>query len=435
MTKYIKGVTLTYATQITILVMSFITSVIIVRTLGASGKGVVALLQNYFLILVVIFILGMSEGNIYFLSSRKYKHKEVFANVLVHTILISAIFLVASIIFKDWILSTFLRNIKAEHYNLALWIFPAFFLFLHTTTMLLGHHNIVGFNVVTTARFTFIMVFMAVLIPKLQIIGAVIATVAGFLLADIIGVILLTRYGSPAIGINKGFARNAFIFGAKSEVGLILAQLDRRFDIFIINLFLAPTQVGFYAVAVAIAEFPWYVSNAIATVLFPEIAAMDKQRAYQFTSYVCRNTLFIVFILSIVLFVVGGFILQFVFGPEFSQSLNPLRILMPGIVILSVNKVICAGFSGTGRPEYGTLTAVFSAAATITLDFMLIPRMGIEGAAIASTVAYTISATTGILLFSRTANLPLKEFLIITSEDIKRYPEFYRKVVARFRNA
>jgi O-antigen/teichoic acid export membrane protein len=435
MTKYFRGVAQTYATQVVVLLISFITNVIIVRALGASGKGIVALLQNYFLIFVVIFILGMSEGNIYYLSNHRYRHRDVFGNVLFHTILISAAFIAISVLFKGWILSNFLKNIDESHYDIALWIFPAFFLFLHTTSMLLGHKDILEFNTVTIARFLFILLFMVILIPRFHIAGALLATVLGFLIADATGIALLARHGKPRFGINLGFARSTFIFGAKSEVGLILSQLDRRLDIFIINLFLTPAQVGFYAVAVAFAEFPWYVSNAIATVLFPEIAAMRKESAYQFTAYVCRNTLFVVFILGLVLFILGGFLLKFVFGVQFLQSLTALRLLIPGVIILSVNKVLCAGFSGTGRPEYGTLTAVFSAATTIFLDLILIPHIGIKGAAIASTIAYTISATTGILLFRKTSGLPIKEFLVVTSKDIRRYPEFYNKVIARFKNA
>lgn len=434
MTRYFRGVAQTYATQVMILLISFITNVLIVRTLGASGKGVVALLQNYFLILVVIFILGMSEGNIFYLSNRSYRHADVFGNVLFHTMFVSAVFITASIIFRNWILTNFLKNIAASHYNIALWIFPAFFLFLHVTTMLLGHKNILKFNLVTIARFLFILLLMVILIPRYHIAGALLATALGFLIADAIGLALLTRHGTPKLRINLGFARSAFIFGAKSEIGLILSQLDRRLDIFIINLFLTPTQVGFYAVAVAFAEFPWYVSNAIATVLFPEIAAMSKEDAHRFTAYVCRNTLFVVFVLGLVFFIFGGFLLRFVFGVQFLQSLTALRLLIPGVIILSVNKVLCAGFSGTGKPEYGTLTAVFSAVATILLDFLLIPHIGIEGAAIASTIAYTISAMTGILLFRKTSGLRVSEFLLVTGEDIRRYPEFYSKIIKRFKN-
>lgn len=435
MNRYARGITLTYATQIIVLMISFATNILIVRALGPEGKGIVALLQNYFLILVVVFILGMSEGNIFYLSNRQYRHKDIFANVLLHTAIVTCLVVILSMLLKGWIISNFLKNIDGHYYDVALWIFPAFFLFLHTTTMLLGHKNIVGFNAVTITRFLLIFVFMILLIPRFRIGGALTATVVGFFAADTLGVLLLGRHGAPAAGINIGYAGKALVFGMKSEVGLILSQIDRRLDIFIINLFLTPAQVGFYAVAVAVAEFPWYISNAIATVLFPEIAGMNKNDAHEFTAYMCRNTLFIVLIVSGMLMFVGGILISAVFGAEFWHSVPSLRLLIPGVVMLSVNKVLCAGFSGTGRPEYGTMTAVFSAVVTVGLDFLLIPRMGIAGAAIASTIAYTISAITGITLFARMSKLSPRKFLVVTRADITKYPQFYHTIRRRIRHA
>ncbi len=402
--------------------------------LGPSGKGIISLLQNYFLILVAIFMFGMSEGNIYYLSNRRYTHRAVFSNVLFHTLILSLLIIVLSFLLRNWLISHFLKNINEEYYLISLWLFPSFFLFLHTTTMLLGHKNIVGFNTVTAARFLTILLFLILLIPRYNIKGALIATVLGFTIADIIGILSLSSYGPPTLAVSIGFLKSAFIFGSKSQVGLILSRIDRRLDIFIINLFLNPAQVGFYAVAVAMAELPWYISNAIATVLFPEVSGMAKKDAYKFTAFVCRNTLFVVFGFSTCVFIAGGMLLKIIFGAQFVESLTSLRFLIPGIVILSVNKVLCAGFSGTGRPEYGTCTATFSAIATVILDFLLIPVMGIKGAAIASTIAYFISASTGIILFKKLSGFPLRNFLLVTREDISKYPIFFRKLIRRIKS-
>lgn len=435
MTKYFRRATLTYATQMTTLLLSFVINIVIIRMLGPSGKGVISLLQNYFLILVALFIFGMSEGNIYYLGNRRYKHRGVFSNAIFHTVVLSILFILLSIFLKKWLIEHFLKNLSEEYYLIALWIFPAFFLFLHITTILLGHKNIVGFNSVTVSRFFFILLFLLILIPKYGIKGALLATVIGFVVADIIGLSLLLRYGLPTISLNLSFLKDALTFGAKSQVGLMLSRVDRRLDIFIINLFLNPTQVGFYAVAVAMAELPWYISNALATVLFPEVSGLKKESAYKFTSRICRNTLFIVFLFSTFIFLFGGLLMKTIFGAQFLQSVMPLRLLIPGIIILSVNKVLCAGFSGTGKPEYGTYTAIFSAVVTISLDFVLIPALGINGAAIASSIAYAVSATTGIVLFRKISGFPFREFLLVTRKDIHKYPSLLVKLIKGVRNA
>jgi len=278
------------------------------------------------------------------------------------------------------------------------------------------------------------LLLLFVLIPLYHINGALIAIIAGFIIANIIGIRYLLKCGMPSGFINFNFLKSTFIFGSKSQIGLILNRIDRRLDIFIINLFLNPTQVGYYAIAVAVAELPWHISNAIATVLFPEVSGMIEKDAYRFTSFICRNAIFVIFFFGILLFIVGGVLIKVIFGPEFTASIISFRILIIGAVIFSINKILCAGFSGTGRPEYGTYTAVFSAITTIILDLLFIPAMGIKGAAIASAIAYTISTATGIMLFRKMSNLPLGAFLLVTYDDIRKYPELIAKFIGRLKN-
>jgi Na+-driven multidrug efflux pump len=61
--------------------------------------------------------------------------------------------------------------------------------------------------------------------------------------------------------------------------------------------------------------------------------------------------------------------------------------------------------------------------------------LGINGAAIASTIAYTFSAITGIFIFRKISGISLREFLIITRKDIYKYPSLYRKLIRQSKRA
>jgi O-antigen/teichoic acid export membrane protein len=426
MIKYFRGVLLTYSTKILVLALLFAINIIIVRTLGASGRGIIALLQTFFQMLVLVTMFGMSEGNTYYLGRRTYKHEDVFSNVLFHTLIISLIVISLAILLRGWIVTHFLRNIDEKYFLIALCLFPSFFLFQHGNSMLLGHKQFVPFNVIAISRYVLFFFFLISLMPAYGVKGALWASIIGIVSADIIALVCLLKRGVPTFSINFSFLKKAFIYGAKSQIGLLLSQVNRRLDIFIINLFLDPSHVGYYTIAVALAEFPWYISQAAATVLFPETSSMKKEDAYSFTAFICRNVLLIVLCISTVLFILGRILITTVFGVDFVISVMPLRLLLPGILFLSLNKVLCAGFSGTGRPEYGTYTAAVAACTTVALDFLLIPLMGISGAAIASTVAYCAAATTSVILFRKLSNLPLKDFLLVKSEDIGKYPALFK---------
>jgi O-antigen/teichoic acid export membrane protein len=433
MTKYIKGVALTYSTQLLVLCLTFLINVVIVRTLGASGKGIISLLQMFFQMLVLIAMFGMSEGNTYYLGNRRYKHRDVLSSTLFHTVVVSLFVVFLAIVLRKWLATTFLRNIDERYFLVALGIFPAFFLFQHGISMLLGHKQFVSFNIAGIARNVSYLLLLLFLIPKYDLKGAILASILGLAVADVIIYGKLIMYGVPRVGANFDFLKKAFTFGAKSQVGLLLSQINRRLDIFIINIFLTPAQVGYYAIAVAMAELPWHISQAAATVLFPEISGMEKEKAHNFTAFVCRNVVFLIFCFSIMLLLVGGILVTAIFGRDFGVSVMPLQILLPGIILLSINKVLCAGFSGTGKPQYGTYTATIAAITTIALDFLLIPLLGIRGAAIASTAAYFAAALTAIVLFKKQSRLSLSEFLLIKGEDIKKYPILIKKFKQRIK--
>jgi O-antigen/teichoic acid export membrane protein len=435
MTKYLKGVVLTYSTKIIVLLLLFAINVIIVRTLGASGRGIIALLQTFFQIAVLVTMFGMSEGNTYYLGNRAYKHKDILSNVLFHTLITSLIFIPLAVFFREWLIIHFLKNIDETYFLIALCLFPGFFLFQHSSSMLLGHKHFVPFNIVAISRYVLFLLFLIILMPAYRVQGALWAAIIGIVSANIIAFSCLFKRGAPILRINFSFLKKSFVYGIKSQIGLILSQINRRVDIFIINLFLDPTHVGYYTIAVVTAEFPWYISQAAATALFPEASGMKREHAYRFTAFVCRNVIFIVLCLSVVLLILGRFLITAIFGADFTTSVMPFQLLLPGIVALSTNKVLCAGFSGTGKPEFGTYTAAVAAITTVTLNFLLIPLLGISGAAIASTGAYFAAAITSTMLFRNMTNLPFNAFLLIKREDIRKYPAFLRAVRRKLQNS
>lgn len=400
--------------------------------LGPSGKGVIALITNYFMILVTFFTFGMSEGIVYYQRSHKYHHGEIFSSILYGTVLTSLVVILLSMILKDWIINSFLKNVGESNYFTALLIFPTFYFFLFLRKVLLSYKNLLVYNLAFISRAIIVFLLYVFLIPYAGIKGGILSMVIGLIVVDITGTLYIySRYGKPTFLPNISFVKDTFIFGIKSQIGLILNFVDRRLDMFIINIFLNPTFVGYYAIAVALAELPWHISAAVGTVLFPEVADMKKTEAMRFVSMASRNSLFITSLAGVLLLISGGVLIKLLFGPQFLLSLFPLRILIPGVIALGLNRVLCGGFSGLGKPEYGTYTVICSSIITVVLDLILIPRMGINGAALASTIAYITSAIVGIIIFQRISHCNILNLLFVTKSDFDLYPPMISKILRR----
>ena len=85
---------------------------------------------------------------------------------------------------------------------------------------------------------------------------------------------------------------------------------------------------------------------------------------------------------------------------------------------ITLSKIISANLAGIGLPQYATYASGITIIITVILDILLIPTYGIGGAAIASTIAYLLSAALMVMWFSREANITWVEVVFIRKEDI-----------------
>lgn len=426
MIDYLKKSFVTYLNQILKLLFIAGSNIIIARYLGPSGKGILTLLMNFLSIVVMIGMVGIDEANVYFISSKKSSHKKVLANALFQTVFISCLCILIFILAKKWFLNNPLKGISLNYFYLILFLIPFYFINQHARTMFLGHRAISTYNIVIITQFLLLFLIQLVFIPLYGLFGGVLSIIISIVVVTVLGVILLLKYGAPGTSIDFSLLKKSYSFGIKSQLGLISSYLNRRLDIFIVNYFLNPYQVGIYAIAVAVGELPWHLPSAAATVLFPWIADKNKVDAAKFTSYVLRNIFFVTAVIIVILALLGRVVITTLFGTAFEESVLLMYVLLPGILALGITRILGGHFQGSGRPELGTLMVVFSFIETIILDILLIPKMGALGAAIASSVAYITSALVGLIIFTKIWHVRITEAIIPRWREVTKIPELFK---------
>lgn len=433
MIDYFKKSLATYVGQLIRLLLVAGSNIIIARYLGPPGKGILTLLMSFLGIVLMIGMVGIDEANIYFISSKKASHKNVFANGLYQTVFISCLCIAGFLIAEKWFLENPLKGVDTIYFHIALTLIPLYFINQHAKTIFLGHRAIYTVSIFVVIQFFLLFLIQLVFIPIYGIFGGVLSIIISTVTLTIVGVTLLLKYGPPAKALDGVLLKKSYAFGAKSQLGLIFSYLNRRLDIFIVNYFLNPYQVGIYAIAVAVAELPWHLPSASATVLFPWIADMKKEDAANFTSYVLRNVLFVTVAIVLILALLGRLVITLLFGAAFRESIVLMYILLPGVLALGITRILGAHFQGSGRPELGTLMVTFSFIETIVLDIILIPRMGAVGAAIASTIAYITSSLIGLILFTWLWNVKIVDVIIPKWQEIIKLRSFF-KLLRKSRN-
>lgn len=219
----------------------------------------------------------------------------------------------------------------------------------------------------------------------------------------------------PLRNIASEFWRFSLARGLASVFQVAVTWLD----VLLVGLFLGPDDAGIYAVVSRLTLAGKLMLDAIRLAVAPEMSAMlaqdkraDAGRLYRAASV---WTIAPSWPLYLILLVFAPTVLE-VFGPEFVEGTNALRILCAAMLFnLGTGEVTTVLLMG-GKSSWNLLNNSVSVAVNITLNLLLIPRLGIEGAAIAWGVSILVE------------NLaPLAQIAVLM--DIRLFSRSYFRIV------
>jgi O-antigen/teichoic acid export membrane protein len=108
-------------------------------------------------------------------------------------------------------------------------------------------------------------------------------------------------------------------------------------------------------------------------------------------------------IISLGLGAAAPFVIPRLLGDAFTGAVEPLRLLLPGIVVYAPVTVLVVYLSvKRGRPSLSLAISIVGMIVTLVAAMVLIPAHGTSGAALASTLGYLASAALAWALLMRT---------------------------------
>ncbi len=215
------------------------------------------------------------------------------------------------------------------------------------------------------------------------------------------GYLAITYRPAVQIPIPGDWLQSYFWYGLKFYSATVAQAVNYRLDTLIVNAQLGSKDVGLYSAGVGAAEFLLFIPVSVGFVFFPKITAARDEARNNMTFVALGMSLYLVVSGGIILTAFLPWLLPFMFGQAFRAAVVAAQWLVPGMVALTIVRIISYASAGVGKPEYATYTTLVGVLVTVPLDFLLIPRFGITGAAIASTVAYCASAATSLALYMR----------------------------------
>lgn len=403
--KFLKDTSALLVSQIVSIIASFLIGIIIARKLGPEGKGTIRLLTLLPSMIASFGTLGVNISTPYFLSKKKWTNQIIISNAIFVSLILSVIVLVV----YPFVIPKFFSSLKI---TLPYWIkfityfmVPIYLFWGYIFSFLQGLHHFITISIMDIQRTILSLIFITVflLILNLGTISVVMVYIFVSLGPLILGIYKVKKLTDAHLypQYNKIVLKETLTFGIKGHLANIAQYLNYRLDFFIVAYLLNSKEVGIYSVAVTLGEFIWYIPKAIHLILFPQVASKNRDESKKMTIKIIKYASIFIIGGAIILFFIGKNLILFLYGKEFIASVKPLILLLPGITCFAFCSIIAAYIAGRGKIEYNTIGSFVSLIATVILDIILIPKIGICGAAIASSCSYIIATLIAIFYYNR----------------------------------
>lgn len=432
---FFRNVLGTFLTQILIVGLNLMLGVLTARVLGPERRGVLTLVMTMPLTLVYFADLGISKANIYLTSRRKRSETAVAANSAVIALFIGIVVSLAFWLARNLALNTLLRGLPSRYFAAILLLTPLLLLYTYWMAILRARQHFGLFNFLCLLMPVALLgcTGLALLVLKGGIGWAVVAYVTGTLLAVSTGLLVIGRLVRFKPAFDWLLARESLAYGLKSYLQNLVGHLAYRLDIYLVALFLSPGDVAFYAVATSVAELSWYIPNSVGIVLFPKLSNEPEDRIHPLTAEVCRHTFVVTSLVTVGVIIAGVIGIPLLYGADYVPAIAPLVALGPGIVAMSLYKVLTRNFSSRDRQQVSVLIAVVGLTLNVVLDALLIPRLATVGAALASSCAYSAMGLALLLAFRWESRLSWREILQPRRDDLVRYVDIGRQIWSALR--
>ena len=406
-----------FTTNVVVLGIGYLASIMLARFLGADGRGLVAVILTGASVLAGILGIGTQEAATYYASRRARRRGVVLGNGLAHAGVLLVFSLAVAFVGMGELQQRVAPAYDARIWLLAALLVPTFYLDVLVSNLLsaqsafaLRNRLSIGGRITTAVATLAIVGWLG-----WGVAGALIATAPTLLVPAFGGLRLLARNG---IAFSRHVHAASLRYGARIQVGAMLKVLNARFDVLVLAAFVPLSTVGAYAIAQIVAELVLLFPNSMGYVLRAQVAkGAARDDSFSGAALRLNGTLVAICVLGV--FIVGPPMILYGFGPGFDAALVPFLILLPGMWFLAAGGLVENALAGRGRPGLSSILAGGEVVITIALDLLLIPSHGAIGAAIASVCAYTFYGAASIVTVAILDGVPARSLLFANRDELR----------------
>jgi O-antigen/teichoic acid export membrane protein len=413
-----RDVIITFGGRIALTLVIIVGDVIVARSLGPDGKGAFALVLALSSLGAVILGLGLDRSLAVYAAKSIEIARRAFANAFWWVVVVGALGVVGIIALYEP-LGAIMPPLTSTELMLGALALPFELAYAIGIVGLLGRQGVVAYNVLRFIR----RALLSLLLLAVVVLGSIdLELVLWLNLAALAVTVVGIGWASMRAGMFglRGESRlllGQLSFGGRAVVGTMAERLHYRANTFLLTAFISVAATGVFSVALALAETLWYLPGALGLVLFSRAVRPDTDSA-GIASAMTRTMLALMLIAAVPLFLIAPTLIEIVYGAEFAAAGPALQILLPGVVAYSIVSLLASYVIARGAPGKAAAALVAGLVINLAANAVLIPLLGMNGAALASTISYTSTALLVLLLYRALSGQGIRDTLILRRSDV-----------------
>lgn len=388
----------TAVTRLLTMVMAFISSIVVSKSLGPGGRGDYAVAISFAALISQFANLGLQSSNTYYVA----RNRSIYDGLLANSLWVSLALGGGGAVLAALFMQTTGRIVMAR--PLELWLATAYvapMLFLmFASNLLVGTNQIAEYNIyeLTAAVWNLMLNVMAA-VWHLGVPGFLWTSVLGNWVPAIIILVWMCANRERALQdesaavphlslrFRPDLLSSGLRFGLKAYLSTLMGALVIRSLVFILKDASGSAEVGYYSVATQISDALYLLPSSAALVLFPR---MVRDAGGRWSSTL--RALLIIGALLVVACLLAAVLIKpfiwYVLGENFMPAAPILWYLLPGTMLLGLSTVVSQFLAACGFPRSVPVVWMCAWGLVYVLSRQLVPMYGGKGAAIALSATY-----------------------------------------------
>ena len=274
-----------------------------------------------------------------------------------------------------------------------------------------------------TAFLVFAGIKAVLILTGASLISFAWATLAEAFAVALAMTLALHRLGMPLSSLRISYRRCGTLLKASWPLMLssIAVMIYMKIDQIMIGQMLGNDAVGIYSAAVRISEIWYFIATAVAASVLPSILEAKKNNEAQYRQrlqglFDLMTWLAVIVALPVTLFATP--LVTMLFGPDYSEAGSVLAIHVWATVFVFLGVAGGNWFLAENQQLISLQRTALGAAVNVVLNILLIPLLGVVGAAWATLISYAVAAMLSDAMQHATRDMfmmKLKSFSLLSS--------------------